>query len=179
MATIAQIPSKQSQSNAGEAYITTTELAKICGVSRFTIINWAKQGKIKTIKTVGKHHRITMREGLAVFQSLHDRKTSKTQTKARVRCYDYPENKNKDCRNCLINKTKSPNCFLIARHFGKEKIGCSGDCSHCVYYAELFDKKKNVENVEAAKKRPDYGNVLLNTFSRSVGFVVKKIGKII
>jgi len=28
--------------------LTTTELAKLCGVSRFTIINWVNQGKIRT-----------------------------------------------------------------------------------------------------------------------------------
>ena len=26
--------------------LTTTELAKLCGVSRFTIINWVNRGKI-------------------------------------------------------------------------------------------------------------------------------------
>ncbi|MBW7989853.1 MAG: helix-turn-helix domain-containing protein [Planctomycetes bacterium] len=38
--------------------MTTTELAKLCGVSRFTIINWINRGKIRTNKTVGGHSRI-------------------------------------------------------------------------------------------------------------------------
>jgi excisionase family DNA binding protein len=38
-------------------YLTTTELAKFCGVSRFTILSWIDKGKISTIRTVGGKHR--------------------------------------------------------------------------------------------------------------------------
>ena len=45
-------------------YLTTTEFARLCGVSRFTIINWAKRGKIKAIRTAGRHYRIPASEAL-------------------------------------------------------------------------------------------------------------------
>lgn len=41
-----------------DKYLTTTQAAKICCVTRFTIANWAKAGKLKSSKTVGGHRRI-------------------------------------------------------------------------------------------------------------------------
>ncbi len=38
--------------------LTLVEAAKICNVSHMTMWRWAKQGKIKTFKTLGGHHRI-------------------------------------------------------------------------------------------------------------------------
>lgn len=39
-------------------YLTTTQAAKICCVTRFTIANWAKTRKLKSSKTAGGHRRI-------------------------------------------------------------------------------------------------------------------------
>ncbi len=38
--------------------LTLVEAAKICNVSHMTMWRWAKQGKIKTFKTLGGHHRV-------------------------------------------------------------------------------------------------------------------------
>ncbi|TKJ33670.1 MAG: hypothetical protein CEE38_19995 [Planctomycetes bacterium B3_Pla] len=59
---------------AQSGYMTTTDVARLCGVSRFTIINWAKEGKIKTIRTVGRHHRIQASEALSLLRSLGEKK---------------------------------------------------------------------------------------------------------
>ncbi|MBF0503622.1 MAG: helix-turn-helix domain-containing protein [Candidatus Omnitrophica bacterium] len=39
-------------------YFTTSQAAKALHVTRFTILNWIKQGKIKAASTFGGHHRI-------------------------------------------------------------------------------------------------------------------------
>lgn len=59
---------------ARSGYMTTTDVARLCGVSRFTILNWAKEGKIKTIRTVGRHHRIRESEALYLLRSLGEKK---------------------------------------------------------------------------------------------------------
>ena len=53
-------------------YMTTTELSRLCGVSRFTIINWIKQGKIKVIKTVGNHYRIPESEAVSLLDNIDE-----------------------------------------------------------------------------------------------------------
>ena len=62
------------ESKPRSGYMTTTELARLCGVSRFTIINWAKQGRIKTIRTVGRHYRIPASEALALLRTFNQEK---------------------------------------------------------------------------------------------------------
>jgi len=65
---------KGHESRPRSGYMTTTEVARLCGVSRFTIINWAKQGRIKTIRTVGRHYRIPASEALSLLRSCDQKK---------------------------------------------------------------------------------------------------------
>ena len=39
-------------------YLTTSEAAKICHVTRFTVLNWVKKNKLESIATLGGHQRI-------------------------------------------------------------------------------------------------------------------------
>ncbi|MBF0494205.1 MAG: helix-turn-helix domain-containing protein [Candidatus Omnitrophica bacterium] len=44
-----------------DEYLTTTEAAKICNVTRFTVLNWIKQGKLPASSTLGGHQRVCKR----------------------------------------------------------------------------------------------------------------------
>ena len=59
-------------------YMTTTELSRLCGVSRFTIINWIKQGRIKVIRTVGNHYRISESEAASLLDTIEEKKENPT-----------------------------------------------------------------------------------------------------
>jgi len=39
-------------------YLTTSEVAKICHVTRFTVLNWVKKHKLESTATLGGHQRI-------------------------------------------------------------------------------------------------------------------------
>jgi excisionase family DNA binding protein len=39
-------------------YLTTTNAAQFFNVTRFTVLNWIKQGKLKAVRTPGGHQRI-------------------------------------------------------------------------------------------------------------------------
>jgi len=41
-----------------KSFLTTTQVAKRCNVSRFTVLKWVKQGRIKAIKLLSGHYRI-------------------------------------------------------------------------------------------------------------------------
>lgn len=47
-------------------YLTTSDAAKLCNVTRFTIRNWIISGKLKSTKTAGGHRRI-LREDVMEF----------------------------------------------------------------------------------------------------------------
>ncbi len=125
-------------------YLTTTELSKLCGVSRFTILNWIKQGRIDTLRTVGGRYRIPASEATSLLETL-GRKTSQTggrmlAASALGHCWEYPEKTNCDntCGDCLIHGKKVDYCFMVVRQFGKDVIGCKGGCLDCEYFAEFF-----------------------------------------
>ncbi len=67
---------RDDESKPRSGYMTTTKLARLCGVSRFTIINWIKRGRIKAIRTVGRHYRIPVSEALSLLRSFEEKKKS-------------------------------------------------------------------------------------------------------
>jgi len=77
---------KGDGSKQRSGYLTTTEFAKLFGVSRFTIINWAKRGRIKSIRTAGRHYRIPASEALSLLRTFEEKKETSS---------------NEECRNCL------------------------------------------------------------------------------
>ena len=119
--------------------LTTTELAKLCGVSRFTIINWVNQGKIRTMKTVGGHCRIPVSEAISFYEAFHKEKIG-VESESFCHCWEYPQNSNcdKECKDCLLYGSRINYCFVVAREFGRELIRCKGDCLSCGYFEEFF-----------------------------------------
>ena len=109
----------QEKINSQTNYITTSRLAKLCGVSRFTIINWVKQEKITSIKTAGGHRRIPISE---VITCLENFQKDERNSPAYIfkHCWDSAgsEGRNGKCRNCLINKRNITQCFVLVREVG-------------------------------------------------------------
>jgi len=127
-------------------YLSTSQAAKICNVTRHTIINWVNWGKIKSNKTVGGHRRI-LKEDLVRF--IKDNKiveiANKSASELMPRCWEF-ENFNKsdkhDCAHCLVFKRKANKCFLMVREFGSERRRCKHDCSACKYLKHYYPEEK-------------------------------------
>ncbi|MEI6437216.1 MAG: helix-turn-helix domain-containing protein [Candidatus Omnitrophota bacterium] len=52
-------------------YLTTTEAAKICHVTRFTVLNWVKKHKLESTATLGGHQRIPRKAVLDLVKKSH------------------------------------------------------------------------------------------------------------
>ncbi len=99
---------KKGESKRRSGYMTTTELARLCGVSRFTIINWVKQGKIKAIRTAGRHCRIPVSEALSLLRTFGEKKKlSSPDLKESCRQQVSTTNGDEECGNCLTGNEKS------------------------------------------------------------------------
>jgi len=162
-------------------YLTTTELAKLCGVSRFTIINWVNRGKIGTMKTVGGHCRIPISEAISFYETFHEEKSGVT-SESLCHCWEYPakSNCNKECKNCLLYKSRINYCFVVVREFGKEVVHCKGDCLNCDYFEEFFgsySKSEQLNETHEAKseKRTKDKKSFLYNFAYGVGRGVQGI----
>jgi len=153
---------KGDGSKPRSGYLTTTELARLCGVSRFTIINWTNRGKIRGCRTVGGHYRIPVSEAISFLESFH------LETFHKVRegvasgllghCWEYLQKTNcdKECKNCLIYGREIDYCFVLVQQFGKEVIRCKGDCLNCSYFNEFFSsysKKTQFEEPRDKKSK--------------------------
>ena len=99
-------------------YMTTTEVAKLCGVSRFTIINWVKQGKINVIRTIGRHCRIPVSEALSLFKASHEKKkTVVSDLSGRIRQQAPTTSGDEECGNCLTSNVKDKQVKAKKKNF--------------------------------------------------------------
>ncbi len=97
-----------NESKRRSGYMTTTELARLCGVSRFTIINWIKRGRIKAIRTVGRHYRIAVSEALSLLRTFEEKKKSSSSGSGGHFRQQVPtKNGNKERGNCLTSNEKN------------------------------------------------------------------------
>jgi len=166
-------------------HLTTTELAKLCGVSRFSIINWVKRGKIGTIKTVGGHCRIPVSEAISFYESFY-KNSNEVKSESLCHCWEYPQKTNcsKECENCLLNKSRINYCFVVVREFGKKVVHCDGDCMNCDYFEKFFtsygesEQTNETHDVESEKRARDKKSFLYNFVygvGRSVHGVKEKV----
>jgi len=158
-------------------YLTTTELARLCGVSRFTIINWVKKGKIKSFETIGGHRRIALSEVILFLEAFHIDSAKNGGISELLRhCWEFAESTScdKKCGNCLIYKRQIDYCFLVVRQFGKEVICCEGDCLDCDYFNKFFNKRKQIEKpsdekIDISKEIAEEKRNILYSFVYGVG----------
>jgi len=99
---------KGDGSKPRSGYLTTTELARLCGVSRFTVINWAKRGKIKAIRTAGRHYRIPASEASSLLRIFDEKKKpGASDLEENWRTEKEKTAGGEECRNCLPDDQKN------------------------------------------------------------------------
>ncbi len=135
-------------------YLTTTDAAKFCSVTRFTIRNWVNSCGLKADKTAGGHRRI-LRSDLKGFmkEKRADRaREEKISPHAIPRCWEFnfKAADKHNCVNCLAFKERANKCYLILKSFGPEKMQCPHECLDCAYLIRYYPMKKMV--IEGAKK---------------------------
>jgi excisionase family DNA binding protein len=135
-------------SDTSRAFLTTSETAKLFGVTRFTILNWIRGKKLKAAQTVGRRNRI-LKTDLLRFMNQHCIASLNLpeQFKEFVNCWDYARFNHlsgHECKQCLVFKEKMNRCFLTVHEFGHGKVRCGQDCSDCSYLDVFFPEKKSL-----------------------------------
>jgi excisionase family DNA binding protein len=134
-------------------FLTTGEVARLCGVSRDAVVKWIKKGTLRAIRTPGGHYRVP-RE---VCDSLSREARGKAPVgpevfKAEVahimaedpsplRCWEYfgeeggtPRD---GCKSCLVYLARAQKCYRLAElgeESGHRLHFCRNDCRSCAYY---------------------------------------------
>ena len=166
-------------------YLTTTELARLCGVSRFTVINWVNQGKIRAMRTMGKHYRIPVSEAIAFLETFRNERKG-AEAGLLCHCWEYPREGgcDKNCGDCLIYGRKVDYCFAVVRQFGKGVIHCKGDCLNCSYFEQFFssygertqsEEPRDKKSREATTEKKKFLYSFVYGVGRSVHEVKEKV----
>ncbi|MBF0477911.1 MAG: helix-turn-helix domain-containing protein [Candidatus Omnitrophica bacterium] len=128
-------------------YFSTVEAAKICSVTRFSVINWVKKGILKSTATPGGHRRIhradllafikTYKIGLNVFKS----EELVGMQADFIRCWEFHQADKKtgahNCKLCVVFLSDTKKCYTLRTHVSHQKIFCKTSCLECGYYKKI------------------------------------------
>ncbi len=126
-----------------QEYYSTADAAKICGVTRFSVINWTNKGILKTTKTPGGHRRIC-RADLGAFIKTYDIGVTAFSDKELTnsgldyfRCWEFYRSSSKDgvhnCKQCVVYLSDTRKCYTLRGHMRHQKMFCKTSCTTCEY----------------------------------------------
>ena len=163
-------------------YLTTTEASKFLNVTRFTVINWIKSGKLQSASTFGGHSRIpkgVLQAALKQIKTtnrLSPPPAKLQEIKPFVHCWESKEiidlHCKHHCNKCLVFKKKIDLCFLAVREWGSLKVECKHDCMNCAYLANHHPqerRKMELLRLKAAQA------VSINVPKKSVHGILNKV----
>jgi len=126
-----------------QEYLTTTEAAKLLGVSPDTVLKWVKAGKVKSRRTLGGHFRIPASE-LELFASetsiSGDSATVLSQAPTHQYCWEFLAGMGEireECRDCITFRSRARRCYElkdVPGGLGCLNLMCDTECSDCDYY---------------------------------------------
>lgn len=130
-----------------KGYLTTSQAAKICNVTRFTIRNWINNGKLDSEKTIGGHRRIIEKDFKEFLQKHHLGQNGEDVSRQAdiPYCWDSfgPEDSHQ-CKHCAVLKVKAKQCFLVRSEMGLGKTPCHTDCKNCEYLKTYYPEERSL-----------------------------------
>ncbi|MBF0489298.1 MAG: excisionase family DNA-binding protein [Candidatus Omnitrophica bacterium] len=162
-------------------YLTTAEASKFLNVTRFTILNWIKEGKLQSASTFGGHQRIPRAVVLSALKQIQTTKRIKIappqkKTDTVVNCWESEEITScgtHNCNKCLVFKKKLNRCFLAIGSYGSLKRECAHDCLNCSYLANHYPQEKKAMQRMMLKGNAKFQNH--GTNKKSVQGLLKKV----
>ena len=157
-------------------YLTTAQASKFLNVTRFTVLNWIKCGKLQSAATFGGHSRIprgVLQAALKQIKSTH--RPLSPDMDSIVNCWDSKEiNKcgTHNCTKCLVFKKKLNRCFLAVGHYGSLKRECAHECIDCAYLAKHYPQEKKA--MDRLRNKSDKLPINSSTPYRARG-ILKKV----
>ncbi|MBF0489297.1 MAG: excisionase family DNA-binding protein [Candidatus Omnitrophica bacterium] len=177
-------------------YLTTAQASKFLNVTRFTVLNWIKEGKLQSASTLGGHQRIPKTVVLSALKQIKSTNTLKpvtteTTKTVSVNCWESNEITScgtHDCNKCIVFKKKMNLCFLAVEQYGSLKRECPGDCLSCDYLAKHHPQEKKFmkrqqeiaatdNEAETQDNEVSVNGILKKVFYNS-GRLVAKIGQL-
>jgi len=136
-----------------QEYLTTTEAAKLLGVSPDTVLKWVKAGKVKSRRTLGGHFRIPVSE-LSLFASetliTIDSEPAISRPVTHQYCWEFLAGGGEvreECHDCITFRSRARRCYELKDlpgSMGCLNLMCDTECSECDYYRVVHGQGINV-----------------------------------
>ncbi|MFC1601324.1 helix-turn-helix domain-containing protein [Candidatus Sumerlaeota bacterium] len=128
--------------NSSRLALTTSRAAQYCFVSKGTIQNWIKSGRLAAQRTAGGQFRVRvdqlrdfmLENNMTVAALEYDYCVSRV-----CSCWEYFEKigghakEERDCANCVVKQTRAARCFELRKHVEDGKVHCRLECDDCEY----------------------------------------------
>ncbi|MFC1678993.1 excisionase family DNA-binding protein [Elusimicrobiota bacterium] len=133
--------------------LSTGQAAKLCSVTRDTVLKWIKLGKIEAIQTAGGHYRIekdSLKPYMPASVPVATAQKPEAADKSVSYCWEYHSQGREvrgDCRECMVFKSQARRCYLMAglgEKAGHSGVHCKDNCYECEYFHFIEGDKFNV-----------------------------------
>jgi len=125
-------------------YISTGQAAKLCSVTRDTVLKWIQSGYLPARRTAGGHHRISRGDldrivGLPADLEAPAPIEERTISPDIKFCWEHHGNGEvtDECRACAVYAMRAQRCYEVLRlapETVQSGIKCQRECSECGYF---------------------------------------------
>lgn len=141
--------------NVKKTAFTTSQIAKICHVSRDTAKRWVEKGIIKGYRVGTSGHWRVLPDDLAFFLKANNipfpdpketgidlKKLGNSENLATF-CWEFHKKRNDHvrreemCEDCLVYKVRSIKCYALREEGEHKRIHCNHSCDTCAYFRFL------------------------------------------
>lgn len=156
-------------------FLSVGKVARMCGVSNRTVLNWIAQGRIEAHALPSGHFRVHVDEVRVFMQANEMELPSRISEASAVRdtlCWvrrDLTEGH--ACERCQVLAAQALHCFTARRLLGEAAVGCPEPCTTCRYFKAVIRPLGASLELDAEACAVSRGGVLLGANSQLAALV--------
>lgn len=123
-------------------FLSVGKVARMCGVSNRTVLNWIGQGKIEAHALPSGHFRVHVDEVRSFMQANDMELPARISEAAALRetlCWTRDDlTEGHDCARCAVLSTQAWHCFVARELWGEHSVGCDTPCAACRFFKTVI-----------------------------------------
>jgi excisionase family DNA binding protein len=151
-------------------FLSVGKVARMCGVSNRTVLNWIGQGKIEAHALPSGHFRVHVDEVRSFMQANDMELPARISEAAALRdtlCWVRRDlTQGHDCAHCQVLATQAWHCFVARERHGDAAVGCDTPCSGCRYFKSVVRPIGASLELDATACAVSRGGVILGANSQ-------------
>jgi excisionase family DNA binding protein len=151
-------------------FLSVGKVARMCGVSNRTVLNWIGQGKIEAHALPSGHFRVHVDEVRSFMQANDMVLPARISEAAALRetlCWVRRDLTGMhDCARCEVLASQAWHCFVARARLGDAAVGCDSACASCKYFKTVIKPIGASLELDATACAVSRGGVVLGANSQ-------------